>query len=161
MTTQWVLVAQLAASSAMAAIAWFVQRVHYPLFIFVLPPDPAAGVLSSTAPNDAAAYHDENVRRTRPVVLVPMGVEAATAAWLACFPPDPIGRPATLVGLALVAVVILSTAFVQVPLHARLRSADASRGTIEALVRSTWLRTLAWTARMALAAWMLAATAAR
>ena len=160
MITAWALIIQLAASSAMAAIAWFVQVVHYPLFGHVSPAPPVAGEPDTSARRAAADYHEENVRRTRPLVLVPMACEAFTAAWLAVFPPAPIGRAATLAGLVLVAIVILSTALVQVPLHARLRSGDVDRGTIESLVRSTRLRTAAWTARMLLAAWMLHAVSA-
>ncbi len=157
MTVLWLLILQLAASAAMAAIAWFVQRVHYPLFARL-----AEGVAAENADVESrreavAAWHDENVRRTRPVVLVPMAAEAATAAWLAAFPPPGIGRPAALVGLALVAAAILATLLVQVPLHERLRSGDLSPETVRTLVRSTRLRTAVWSARTALAAWMLAA----
>lgn len=155
MTALPVLILQVIASTAMAALAWFVQQVHYPLFARL-----GGGVIADEGAErrDAlAAWHDENVRRTRPVVLVPMAVEAATAAWLAGFPPPAIGRPAAFVGLVLVASAILSTLLIQVPLHERLRAGDAARETVVTLVRSTRLRTAIWTARTALAAWMLAA----
>jgi len=44
---------------------------------------------------------------------------------------------------------------VQMPLHGRLGREGATSAAVTALVRSNWLRTAAWTARAALAAWML------
>jgi hypothetical protein len=155
MTTLGVLLAQIMASTAMAAIAWFVQMVHYPLFALLQPSGTDTPGGAGMSPSAARDYHNENVRRTRPIVLVPMVVEAASAAWLAWFPPAAVGRGAALGGLALVAVVVLSTALVQVPLHESLRGGDPSPDTVARLVRSTGVRTAAWTARAVLAAWMI------
>ena len=141
--TDVVLLTQAVASGVMCGIAWFVQVVHYPLFAHI----PAEA---------AAAYAADNRRVTSRVVLPPMLVEAATAAWLAIWPPATIGRPAAAVGLALVMLTTLSTAAVQVPLHARL-AAGHDPIALARLVRSTWVRTAAWTARAVLAAWMLRA----
>lgn len=157
-TALWILIAQIMASTAMATIAWFVERVHYPLFAHVQS-DGTGPRGDKVSPFKAQDYHAENLRRTRPIVLVPMMIEAATAAWLVLFPPAAIGRGAAIAGLALVAVVILSTALVQVPLHEALRDGEAPPNTIDRLVRTTRLRTVAWTARAALAAWMLHASA--
>jgi hypothetical protein len=159
MTTLWVLIAQIMASTAMAAIAWFVQVVHYPLFALLPSSSSNAAEVAGMSRSVARDYHDENLRRTRPIVLVPMLVEAASAAWLAFYPPDAVGRGAAIAGLSLVAIVVLSTALVQVPLHESLRSGDAPAETVDRLVRSTRIRTAAWTARAILAAWMLHATA--
>jgi hypothetical protein len=54
-----------------------------------------------------------------------------------------------------VAVAWLSTAFVQVPLHAALPSAagDERAALIARLVASNWLRTAAWTLRGVLLVW--------
>ena len=155
MMAGWILIAQVMASTAMATIAWFVQIVHYPLFIHLQSGENATEPRAASSRAAERAYHDGNLRRTRPIVLVPMAVEAATAAWLALFPPAGIGRGAAVVGLFLVAIVILSTALVQVPLHEVLRRGEASRDTIDRLVRTTRLRTATWTARALLAAWML------
>ena len=155
----WVLIAQIMASTTMAAIAWFVQIVHYPLFALLQSSGSKTAEVAGVSRSAARAYHDENLRRTRPIVLVPMAVEAASAAWLAFFPPVAVGRGAALAGLALVVIVVLSTALVQVPLHESLRSGDAPAETVNRLVRSTRIRTATWTARAILAAWMLHATA--
>ena len=159
MTTLSVLIAQIMASTTMAAIAWFVQIVHYPLFALLPSSGSKAAEVAGMSRSVARDYHDENLRRTRPIVLVPMLVEAASAAWLAFYPPAAVGRGAAIAGLSLVAIVVLSTALVQVPLHESLRSGDAPAETVDRLVRSTRIRTAAWTARAALAAWMLYASA--
>ena len=143
-TLDFVLVAQAVASGMMAGIIWFVQVVHYPLFAAVGGPD-------------AVAYARENQRRTALVVLPPMLVEAAAAGWLALWPPPAIGREPALVGLVLVGLLWLSTLAVQMPLHGRLANDGHAAATVAALVRSNWPRTILWTARALLAAWMLAA----
>ena len=159
MTTLWVLIAQIMASTTMAAIAWFVQIVHYPLFALLPSSGSKAAEAAGMSHSAARDYHDENLRRTRPIVLVPMVVEAASATWLAFYPSAAVGRGAAIAGLSLVAIVVLSTALVQVPLHESLRRGDAPAETVNRLVRSTRIRTAAWTARAILAAWMLHATA--
>ena len=89
-TTEIILAAQALASSAMCGLIWFVQMVHYPLF-------------ARTDTTHSPDYPDENQRRTGPVVIPPMLVEAATATLIAISPPPAIGRPAALAGLAMVA----------------------------------------------------------
>ena len=139
-----VLIAQAVASGMMAGIIWFVQLVHYPLFAAV------------TGPGETA-YARANQARTSLVVLPPMLVEAAAAGWLALRPPAGIGVVPAAVGLGLVGLLWLSTLAVQMPLHGRLAGEGHAAGVVAALVRSNWPRTVLWTARAVLAAWMLAA----
>lgn len=134
------LAAQAVSSGMMAGIIWFVQAVHYPLF----------------AAADAAGYAVENQRRTSWVVLPPMLVEAVVAAWLVIEPPTAVGRGVAVAGLVMVGLLWLSTLAVQMPLHARLARAGHEPATVAALVQSNWVRTVLWTARAVLAAWMLA-----
>lgn len=145
--TDVILTAQALSSAAMCGLIWFVQIVHYPLF--------ASEVFARTDTADASRYADENQRRTAPVVIPPMLVEAATAAIIAVSPPPAIGRPAALAGVAMVAALWLSTVLVQMPLHARLKQEGHTPATVTALVNSNWLRTILWSARALLALWML------
>ena len=140
------LLAHLAATIAMAGIAWFVQVVHYPLF----------GLVGSEA---FGRFHEGHLRRTGWVVTGPMLVEAGTA--LALVAARPAGVPALLAwaGLALLAVVWASTVWLQVPAHDRLGRGWDPRAHAR-LVRTSWIRTAAWTARAALALAMLAARTA-
>lgn len=137
-----VLVAQLSASGFMAGVIWLVQLVHYPMFAAV------------TGPGSAGDFH-RHQRSIGAVVMPPMLVEGVTAALLALAPPPAVGRPAAVAGLALVGLLWLSTFTVQMPLHARLRRDGHDAATISRLVAGNWVRTIAWTSRAVLAAWML------
>ena len=127
------LLANVAATLYMTGLVWFVQVVHYPLF---------AGVGPDRWPAYAAAHQ----RLTTLVVGPPMLLELGTALLLAWRPPSGDARTLPLAALALLAVVWLSTALLQVPAHGRLTSgfdADIARG----LVAWNWVRTVAWTGR--------------
>ena len=126
----------------MCGLIWFVQAVHYPPF-------------ARTDADRSSDYADENQRRTAPVVIPPMLVEAATATIIAVNPPPAIGRPAALAGVAMVAALWLSTLLVQMPLHARLKHDGHAPATVAALVQTNWARTILWSARALLAIWML------
>lgn len=139
-----ILVAQAVASGAMCGLIWFVQAVHYPMF----------AAITGERSRD---YAVENQRRTTPVVLPFMLVELATAAAIAIWPPVGVGRATALAGLGLVAVIWLSTFLLQVPLHTTFAGGGHTAGGVAALVRSNWIRTVAWSARAILAAWMLRA----
>jgi hypothetical protein len=142
--TDLLLIAQAVASGAMCGLIWFVQIVHYPLFARV------------TGPGERA-YAAEHQRRTAWVVIPFMLVEGAVAALLAVAPPPGIPRVAAVAGLGLVLLVWASTAAVQMPLHGRLGRDGHVPALVAALVRSNWPRTVLWTARALLAAWMLRA----
>lgn len=130
-----------AATLFMTGLIWFVQIVHYPLFAEV-------GVAGF------ARYEQLHSARTTWVVAPVMLVELAAAAallWLA----DSQTRPLAQAGAALVAVIWLSTFFLQVPRHAQLKAGfDASAHA--ALVSTNWIRTVAWSARAVLALVLLA-----
>ena len=137
-----VLVAQAATTLVMVGVIWFVQIVHYPL-------------MARVSASEFAAYEREHQHRTTFVVAPTMLIEAVAAALLVVVPPA-LGRILPAVGIALLAVIWLSTFLVQVPLHTRLASGfDA--GVHRKLVWSNWLRTLAWTGRGVLVLVMLRA----
>jgi hypothetical protein len=144
--TELLLAAQAVASAAMCGLIWFVQIVHYPLFARI----------EGTA---SKAFADDHQARTARVVIPFMLAEGLTAAALAWAPPPGVPRWLTAAGLLLVVAVWLSTALVQVPLHARLAREGHAADTVAALVRSNWLRTLLWSLRAGLAAWMVVAAA--
>jgi hypothetical protein len=123
----------------MVGLIWFVQVVHYPLFAHL----DLAGIV-------------EHQRRTGWVVGPPMIVEALTAVLLVVERPEGVPATAAWTGLALLAVIWISTALIQVPRH---RGLAAGSGEVRRLVAGNWVRTAAWTARGAVVAWMLAAAA--
>lgn len=137
------LYAHAAATWWMAGVIWMVQLVHYPLMGLV-------GV------ERWREYEQAHCSRITFVVLPAMVLELASAlliTWrsLASAGPAPV---AECFGAALLALLWLSTFLVQTPLHMRLSErfepAEHTR-----LVRTNWLRTLAWSARAVLALTML------
>ncbi len=139
---KYVLLAHLAATLFMVGVVWFVQVVHYPLFARV-------------GPEKFCLYSEAHSRLTTYVVGPPMLIEAATALLLVFRRPEGVSLAATLIGLALVAVVWLSTALLQVPRHTTLGS-GFDRRAWSGLVLSNWVRTVAWSARGMLVLWMVA-----
>lgn len=136
------LIAHAAATVFMTGLVWFVQVVHYPLH-------------REVGTDSFAAYQRAHLARTGWVVGPPMAVEAVSATVLALRPAP--GVPAALgwMGLALLAVVWGSTWGLQVPAHRALERLGKHHQTLGRLVRTNWLRTLAWTARSVLALAML------
>ena len=136
------LLAHLAATLYMVGVVWFVQVVHYPLF-------------SRVGPEKFSLYSEAHSRLTTYVVGPPMLTEAATALLLVFRRPEGVPLAAALIGLALVIVVWLSTALLQVPRHTTLGS-GFDRRAWSGLVLSNWVRTVAWSARGGLVLWMAA-----
>jgi hypothetical protein len=84
-----------------------------------------------------------------------MLVEALTAALLVVVRPTGVSAALSWTGLALVAVIWLSTAALQVPSHAKLvQGFDPAIGSF--LVQTNWIRTVGWTARAVVILAMLA-----
>lgn len=131
-----------AATLFLTGLIWFVQVVHYPL-------------MSRAGGEEFRRYEQEHRRLTGFVVAPPMLVELGAAGWLAIRPPFPGSEAAVWTGLTLVVLIWTSTALLQVPAHNALsRGFDAAAH--RRLVASNWVRTVAWTARSALALWLLA-----
>lgn len=135
-----VFLAHLAATLLMTGVIWFVQVVHYPLFADI----GKAGFSS---------YEQRHTALTTWVVGPPMFVEAATAVLLFWFRPAGILTWQLGSGLALLAIVWLSTAFLQVPCH-ELLSKAFEPSVHERLVVTNWIRTAAWSLRALLVIWM-------
>ncbi len=139
--THALLLAQAITTFALTGLIWLVQLVHYPSF-------------ASVDSDQFGSFHAMHSARITLIVAPLMVVELLTSVvW--CF--DDPRRITAFVGLALVAVIWGSTAFLQVPLHNQL-SGGMSVDLIERLVRTNWIRTLAWSARSVLVVtWLLAA----
>ena len=134
----WLLSAQLFSTLAMFGLIWFVQVVHYPLFLRV----PAAQFVAYEA-----AHADRTTWVVAPLMLIELG--SGLALLVPHWRPPEIGLMDAWIGAALVGVVWLSTALLQVPLHNRLHRGYSAVAT-RRLVATNWIRTGAWTARAAL-----------
>ena len=136
-------VAHAAATLFMVGVIWFVQVVHYPL-------------MARVSASEFAAYEREHQNRTTFVVAPTMLIEAVSAALLLVVVPPGLGCILPAVGIALLALIWLSTFLVQVPLHTRL-AGGFDAGLHRRLVVSNWLRTVPWTGRGILVLVMLRA----
>lgn len=144
MPTELTLLLLHAASTwAMVGLIWFVQVVHYPLM---------QGFDAATFPRWARAHQTRTTFIVGPFMLV----EAASALLLASTSElAPAARVLTWIGIGLLALIWISTFFVQVPLHAALDK-GFNRRAWHRLVATNWIRTIGWTVRGVLAVVVLA-----
>jgi hypothetical protein len=144
LTVELLAVVHLAATAAMCGLIWFVQVVHYPLF-------------AAVGADQFVRYEQQHRFRTGLVVGPLMAVETAGAALLAgiAVTGGAVAGGWAVCGLVLVLAVHLSTIAVQVPLHGTL--GEGFDPVIQRrLVRSNWVRTVLWTARLVPAAALVA-----
>lgn len=126
-----VLEIHFAACCYMTGVIWFVQLVHYPLFLSY-----DAGTFSLTMKRHQTL--------TSFVVGPVMLLEMATGIYL--LSSSSVKPSIAAMNLILLVMIWLVTALVSVPLHAALeRSFDAKRA--ERLVKTNWWRTALWSAR--------------
>jgi hypothetical protein len=138
---QVVLLENLGSSLLMTGLIWFVQIVHYPLFARV-------------GAREFVGYEKDHSQLTSLVVGPPMLIEAAAAVGLLFPRPGWLPSWAVWAGVGLLVVIWLSTAAIQVPSHARLE-AGFDTAVHRRLVRSNWIRTLAWTLRSGIALYLV------
>lgn len=137
-----ILLLNVAATLYMVGLIWCVQIVHYPLF-------------AQVGKDGFAAYEAAHSSLITLVVGPPMLLEAATTGLLLFFRSPVIRLSEAIIGVVLLAVIWLSTMFLQVPQHSLL-SAGFDMVAHQFLVSSNWLRTVAWSLRGALVLWMTA-----
>ena len=132
----WVFIVHLFTSLFMCGLCWFVQIVHYPLFLAI-------------RTEDFPAYEQKNFVTAYLTVPV-MTVEMFTGVYLLYQNPDTF----YIINVVLLVVIGLSTAIYQVPMHLKLMQ-EVNRPLIEKLIRTNWIRTIAWTLRSALLLYLL------
>ena len=136
-----ILIANFVSTLFMVGLIWMVQVVHYPLF-------------DDIGKESYASYQQRHQSNITLIVGPVMLIELVTAILLVWYSIDDISKPMVYTGVGLVAVIWLSTAFIQVPCHEKLvKGFDPT--AYKWLVNSNWIRTIAWTARGVLVTWML------
>ncbi len=128
----------------MTGLIWFVQIVHYPLF-------------GQVGQEGFSAYEIAHAKLTTLVVAPPMLIEAITAGLWLWQRPREVQLVEALLGLALLAVIWVSTWFLQVPKHNVLAVGFEAQAH-QFLVTSNWMRTTIWSARALLLLWLTAKT---
>ena len=132
---------QLVATLFMAGLIWFVQIVHYPL-------------MGKVGERRTASYATDHANRTTFVVAPPMLLELAAATLFVWEQPPGVSFELAACGFGLVFLVWVATAVFSIPCHSRLqRSFDS--GAHRRLVRTNWIRTIGWTARVPIVVLML------
>jgi len=125
----------------MTGIIWFVQLVQYPSFANV---DPASFP-------DFHAHHSNSIS----MIVAPLMIAEAVSGVAFLWAPLRVQTPTQIwLGIGLIAFIWASTLLLQVPAHRQLDS-GFDEGTWRMLVRSNWLRTIAWSARAALVTYWL------
>jgi len=125
----------------MVGLIWMVQIVHYPLF-------------NRVGAAEFQHYAIDHSRIITPIVMFPMLIELVTAASLLAVAPAGIWRGWWAIAFGLVLISWVSTALLQIPCHARLAEGFEQQVYLR-LVSSNWIRTIAWTARGVLMAFLL------
>ncbi|MGP1346998.1 MAG: hypothetical protein ACTS3F_10085 [Phycisphaerales bacterium] len=137
----WLLVVQAVASVFMAGLIWTMQLVHYPLF---------AMVGDEGGAERFARYERAHMRRIGPIVGPMMLLEGVGVVGLLIVRPAALPAWMLWGGFGLLLVNWISTATLQGPMHQRLaKRFDAA--LVARLVRTNWIRTVAWSGRAALA----------
>jgi hypothetical protein len=141
------LLVQFMATGLMTGIIWFVQIVHYPLF-------------RKIPPEGFTRYEQAHTVRTGVVVAPLMILELASAALLPILRIPIASTHAYLATLGCLLLIWASTFLIQVPLHGVLEQCPDTRA-MNRLVTTNWIRTMLWSARLALLAPMVLSVGGR
>jgi hypothetical protein len=111
----------------LAGLIWTIQLVHYPAFRYV----------DAQKFTEFAQFHQKWIT---PLVALPMVLELLSSLALLWY------KPSHLMAICFVFVLVIwgTTFFMSIPLHAKL-SEGFDLDTIDRLITSNWLRTIAWT----------------
>jgi len=134
------LLLNFALAAYLTGVIWTVQLVHYPSF-------------ADIAHERFEKFHKRHSTLIGWVVMGPMLLELAAAGWLAWVGREALGMMVNWAFL-LVLFVWAATFFIVVPFHNRLAK-GYDYVAIDGLVRTNWLRTLAWTLRTGMLGWLL------
>lgn len=140
-TATLVLLANSASTWFLTGLIWTIQVVHYPLFAKV----------------GRANFVDYESFHTRLITLVvgpAMLIELLASMAMLMVRPRCVPLWTAWLGLAMLAGIWISTATVQVPMHAVL-SKGFDDSAHARLVTSNWIRTILWSGRAALLAWCM------
>ncbi len=128
-----ILISQIASTFYLTGLIWTIQAVQYPFFSYF-------------GDENFTKYHGAYTFWITPVVAPAMIVELVGSIFIMLYPPSEINYKIFYFGLFLTITVWLSTFFIQVPLHEKL-AAGFDENAYNLLVKTNWIRTIAWTLR--------------
>lgn len=123
----------LITSLIMTGIIWYVQVIQYPLF-------------KKVGKDHFLKYERAHVQRSGILIAPIMLAELISTLFLLFRYSDSL---AIITATLLLAVIWISTFFIQVPIHRQLKS-KFDMDLIDKLVNTNWTRTVAWTAKSCL-----------
>jgi hypothetical protein len=124
---------QVMTTLPLVGLIWFVQIVHYPLFLAVGESD--------------TYYQDHQSRASMVVIPLMLGELMSTIGLLIVR-----FQLSDFIGMILLTVIWMSTAYRQVPCHRSLARGYDEK-VARRLVHGNWVRTLSWTARGVIVVW--------
>lgn len=137
----WVFLLNLISTLFLVGLIWTIQLVHYPSFMYS----------DKSTFQDMVSFHQIRIS----LLVVPlMFIEVVTCTMLLWKRPEYISHMSIIFGFLLVSVIWISTFAFQVPLHEKLKMGMDIQ-TIQRLVKTNWIRTIAWTGRALLLSWTL------
>lgn len=142
-TAEIAAVAQVVGSVGMFGVIWMVQVVHYPLMRFV-------------SGEQFARFETAHRTRISWVVGPLMLIEGICVLAFLIAPSAGLLWWLPWAGATAEAIAIGTTVFISAPLHERL-NAHFDPATLDRLIATNWIRTVAWTARAGLAIAILVA----
>jgi hypothetical protein len=132
-TVQIVWLLHVAATLFLVGLIWVVQVVHYPLF-------------ANVGAEQFREYERQHTRLITWLVAPSMFLEVSTLLIILLVRPPTFSFPLLVLGFVLLSINWLSTWLIQIPCHERLATTFDS-ATHQRLVRTNWIRTIAWTLR--------------
>jgi hypothetical protein len=141
----WLLLVQLFASSALTGLIWTIQVVHYPLF-------------NRVDTNKFVEFEQSHSARISLIVGPLMGLEFLCAAALLAKRPAALSIGLVLVAFLVMMIVHATTALCSVPAHTVLGQ-GFNTAAHRRLVQTNWIRTVGWTLRALVAAYMVSVVA--
>ncbi len=128
----------------LCGLIWTIQIVHYPLF---------SDVLAGTGKTAFHTYLEAHNKKITNLVTVPWAIQGLSALALNPLIFD-ISWAAMLANWALSALLLVSTLFLQIPIHTQLLDSPTQQ-LIDRLVLTNWVRTAGWTGQGAIAVFWL------
>ena len=144
-TTAVLVIGHLTSTLVLVGVIWTVQVVHYPLMALV-------------GEDRFVAYAAAHSPRMAAVVMVPWTVQGVTTLGFLVMRPAGVPMGLVLAAAAAAAVPVIVTVVASVPAHLALGSGfDPS--VHRRLVRTNWIRTIAWTTHAPIAVAILLSAA--
>lgn len=117
----------------MTGVIWLIQIIHYPLFKLV-------------GENTFNDYHKFHIHKTSLVIAIPMTLELLTGLYLITSNEIYRNNFIFLTAFTFLILIWIITFFISVPKHDIL-SKGFDELTITALIKTNWIRTIAWSIR--------------